>query len=648
MDDSTKSEESESAMTVYRYFWVVCSCLVTSLVVLLVAAFYVIRRRKVTSASPAAGVRSRLGLTGAAQRSANEDDLWSWVGVLVGWACERQRLVPDGWMQAWVGQLNDQARKQSLTSTDDVTLRFEGLRHESTTSRDKCRMTSSQISHVTAEVISTNLLLLRVDLTLLNVGLSICLIHKRPDALSTVGCDVDVTSLRGQLHIQCEDSGSDVIAKVSFSVEPEMELQCRICNDQAGQRVVTSDEIEKIVRRAIARSVTTLHLAGGQAQTETLITATRSSTLQASCPTPAQTQSQFVDNVNKRLLVRVVKANGLEESADGSEPFCTISLDEPPQAYTTSPVKNTGNPFFDESFLFELNSSSRKITFQVRDRKRNKDKEFLGRADLVLNGHVTTGRQILPLQGQGRTGDVAYGSLTIELTEVDASYCLPSTLTPNNSPQQQQKSNGLHSATVDASPEIAIDRAINITTLNDHARSLPSRFPERSEVPSDPQGSKAQHSTRPPAGASSPRTVKRRSLGSAIRSRLNRALSAGRSRSADRATGEKTSALQPPPSSLTPPPGGVNQKQYRTSVELQISSSAGTAGGGGGPSGGVSCQSVDGETASHRSRSSSALRRIFRRRDKTDSSSSRDSSAESATRPRSAHVESSTPPSPRR
>ena len=45
--------------------------------------------------------------------------------------------------------------------------------------------------------------------------------------------------------------------------------------------------------------------------------------------------------------------------------------------------------------------------------------DFLGRADLVLNGHggpvTATGRQILPLQATAAHGAVAFGSLTVEV-----------------------------------------------------------------------------------------------------------------------------------------------------------------------------------------------------------------------------------------
>ena len=39
---------------------------------------------------------------------------WHWLNVLVGWVCEGRRLVPEEWLGAWLHELNDQARKQSV------------------------------------------------------------------------------------------------------------------------------------------------------------------------------------------------------------------------------------------------------------------------------------------------------------------------------------------------------------------------------------------------------------------------------------------------------------------------------------------------------------------------------------------------------
>ena len=55
---------------------------------------------------------------------------------------------------------------------------------------------------------------------------------------------------------------------------------------------------------------------------------------------------------DKRLLVKVIKANGLGDKDFGcSDQYCIVEMDEPMQKHTTSVVKNTVNPFWDEHFL---------------------------------------------------------------------------------------------------------------------------------------------------------------------------------------------------------------------------------------------------------------------------------------------------------
>jgi len=38
-------------------------------------------------------------------------------------------------------------------------------------------------------------------------------------------------------------------------------------------------------------------------------------------------------------------------AAGECQPYCVLSVDDPPQSYVTSPVTNSVNPFFDEQFI---------------------------------------------------------------------------------------------------------------------------------------------------------------------------------------------------------------------------------------------------------------------------------------------------------
>lgn len=53
----------------------------------------------------------------------------------------------------------------------------------------------------------------------------------------------------------------------------------------------------------------------------------------------------------RRLLVKVIKANGLGSKLGCSEPFCVVEMDDPPQKNQTSFKKDTDSPNWDEHFL---------------------------------------------------------------------------------------------------------------------------------------------------------------------------------------------------------------------------------------------------------------------------------------------------------
>ncbi|CAF1255419.1 unnamed protein product [Rotaria sordida] len=69
----------------------------------------------------------------------------------------------------------------------------------------------------------------------------------------------------------------------------------------------------------------------------------------------------------KKLLVRIVKAVKLH---DIEQPFCIIELNQPRQTHQTSIAKNSVNPFWDESFAFEINDKSNQIHLKIIDRKK--------------------------------------------------------------------------------------------------------------------------------------------------------------------------------------------------------------------------------------------------------------------------------------
>nr|XP_045620378.1 uncharacterized protein LOC123771715 [Procambarus clarkii] len=120
----------------------------------------------------------------------------------------------------------------------------------------------------------------------------------------------------------------------------------------------------------------------------------------------------------KRLLVKIVKATGVGCDSLVSEAYAVVEMDEPPQKFSTSVVKETSSPFWDEQFLFDLSGGTLELLFEVYDKK---DGNFLGLGIVGIEELVATPsqRQIIPLQSRPYENDEVSGSLTVEFLFLD-------------------------------------------------------------------------------------------------------------------------------------------------------------------------------------------------------------------------------------
>ncbi|ESP01972.1 hypothetical protein LOTGIDRAFT_157106 [Lottia gigantea] len=127
---------------------------------------------------------------------------------------------------------------------------------------------------------------------------------------------------------------------------------------------------------------------------------------------------------DKRLLVKVIKASGLGPKETGQvEPVCLLLLDDPVQNYSTSAVKNTINPFWDEHFLFDVTNETRELRLEVYDRAKAPGEEFIGESVIFIDDlrKTPSTRQILALQSKPGYVDSSCGSLTVEFLFMDPS-----------------------------------------------------------------------------------------------------------------------------------------------------------------------------------------------------------------------------------
>uniref|UniRef100_A0A1Q3FVE2 Protein kinase c conserved region 1 n=2 Tax=Culex tarsalis TaxID=7177 RepID=A0A1Q3FVE2_CULTA len=65
----------------------------------------------------------------------------------------------------------------------------------------------------------------------------------------------------------------------------------------------------------------------------------------------------------RKLLVKIIKAEGLLQC---SQPFCVAEMDEPAQKHQSA-CKMGPNPYWDDTFLFDLSNSSTELLFEVYD-----------------------------------------------------------------------------------------------------------------------------------------------------------------------------------------------------------------------------------------------------------------------------------------
>uniref|UniRef100_A0A3B5KKT4 C2 calcium dependent domain containing 2 n=1 Tax=Xiphophorus couchianus TaxID=32473 RepID=A0A3B5KKT4_9TELE len=122
-----------------------------------------------------------------------------------------------------------------------------------------------------------------------------------------------------------------------------------------------------------------------------------------------------------KLLVKNTRVTlSQEEDAAGSvNPQCVLQLDDPPQRFSTSVLKNTTNPTWEQPFVFELNGRSKELSVQLMNDGQPLESSLLGKVcvpfDLVTK--QPKGQQTFAL----KTKDSVTGSLTTEFTYLEPS-----------------------------------------------------------------------------------------------------------------------------------------------------------------------------------------------------------------------------------
>ncbi|KAK8735678.1 hypothetical protein OTU49_005262 [Cherax quadricarinatus] len=236
-----------------------------------------------------------------------------------------------------------------------------------------------------------------------------------------------VRPLRGRLNIAAV--APELTAVVKFDGWPEVSLKLEgIRNNAVGldeQQML--DVIDEVLTSALRNSVLDVSFQTNKTfprfrrarQVPDPIIPVGYDSMVSALSSTTTGQSTGIPGLNgKRLLVKIVKATGVGCENLVSEAYAVVEMDEPPQKFTTSIMKDTSSPFWDEQFLFDLSGSTLELLFEVYDKKNGK---FLGLGIVGIEELVATPsqRQIIPLQSRPYENDEVSGSLTVEFLFLD-------------------------------------------------------------------------------------------------------------------------------------------------------------------------------------------------------------------------------------
>ncbi|XP_042225690.1 uncharacterized protein LOC121868805 isoform X2 [Homarus americanus] len=236
-----------------------------------------------------------------------------------------------------------------------------------------------------------------------------------------------VSTLRGRLNIA--SITSELMAVVKFDGWPEVALELEgIRNNSTGlneQQML--DVVDEVLTSALRNSVLDVNFQSSKTfpkfrrarQVPDPIIPVGYDSMVSALPSTTTGQSMGIPGLNgKRLLVKIVKATSVGCDKSVCEAYAVVEMDEPPQKFTTSVVKDTSSPFWDEQFLFDLSGGTLELLFEVYDKK---DGNFLGLGIVGIEELVATPsqRQIIPLQSRPYENDEVSGSLTVEFLFLD-------------------------------------------------------------------------------------------------------------------------------------------------------------------------------------------------------------------------------------
>ncbi|KAM6984288.1 C2 domain-containing protein 2 isoform 2-T2 [Tautogolabrus adspersus] len=360
-------------------------CLVTlfiaSLVTLLLYFVQYFQQRR-------AGDKRRVGEDNAAQEEA---------ASLLGWALSL-RSWKSQWRGVWCRALNEEARKRG----GSVLLTFD---------EDDVEATELVVSQVSSFQKSARNKAASCSVVGEQLQFSISAASTSMSPTNPCRYTVCVSPLELQLDLQMQEAEDEV--KVSWGVS----------HPEAGELRVTPNFTQD--------NANTVSVAAVKEQLKQLLCATRPSVLLSCRPAQASEVQAMHNNVvsppkpprahDWKLLVKNIRVtlNQEDDAAGSMNPLCVLKLDDPPQKFNTSILKNTTNPAWDQPFIFELNGLSKELNIHLMNDGQPQENSLLGQVSVpfdLVKKHPK-GQQTFALM----TKDTVTGSLTTDFTFLEPS-----------------------------------------------------------------------------------------------------------------------------------------------------------------------------------------------------------------------------------
>jgi hypothetical protein len=350
-----------------------------------------------------------------------------WLNAVLAWIYGHYRSTPEV-IETWLRALSEEAKHHAV---GEYQMRFD---------RIQSGCPPPRIIKVATDASSPDSLTVRADIECSECILQVALIQQTATSVKVSNCDVSLNKLCGQLRLHGTAINEEIQLVIGFIVPPEMTVSAKPRNYDAN---LDARLVESMVRSAVSGAVFNIALPshGGfpsffaashlkangvtpfqqQPLTQAAMTARSSrvneAPVQAATMPPVSAAPGSSSLQGRRLLVKVIKANGLGDKDFGcADPYCVVLLDDPIQKHTTSVVRNTVNPFWDEHFIFDLDDLTRQVKFEVYNQGKSIEDEFLGRATVQMEElrRMPSSRQIIPLTGRPRATTSTSGSITVE------------------------------------------------------------------------------------------------------------------------------------------------------------------------------------------------------------------------------------------